>query len=172
MQFLPLPSGRTPFLSLGAGRTRRALTTPRTWSLPRLETLRQRGCRRRRSRPAVFAYNHNASYVEQVLALADQYGQATGGSSPGDEAGFIAAQWALAQVGTPYVWGGETVGVGFDCSGLVQAAYVAAGVDLPRVAQSQFEAGVQLADGTVLVVGDLVFFGGGPDALSRRNIRR
>jgi cell wall-associated NlpC family hydrolase len=115
---------------------------------------------------AVFAYNHDARYVEQVLALADQDGQATGASSPGDEAGSIAAQWALAQVGTPYVWGGETVGVGFDCSGLVQAAYAAAGVHLPRVAQSQFDAGVQLAGGTVLAVGDLVFFGGGPDDIS------
>jgi hypothetical protein len=27
------------------------------------------------------------------------------------------------QVGTPCIWGGETPGVGFDCSGLVQAAY-------------------------------------------------
>ena len=67
--------------------------------------------------------------------------------------------WALAQVGTPYLWGGETPGVGFDCSGLVQAAYQAAGVALPRVAQDQFSAGPHLPPGAALEPGDLVFFG-------------
>jgi cell wall-associated NlpC family hydrolase len=77
----------------------------------------------------------------------------------GSAAGVAAAQWALQQVGTPYVWGGETVGLGFDCSGLVQAAYRAAGVALPRVAQDQYDATRQLAPVTALAVGDLVFFG-------------
>src|ERR1700729_2871835 len=45
-----------------------------------------------------------------------------------------AVSWALAQLGTPYRWGGEGSG-GFDCSGLVQAAFGAAGIRLPRVAQ-------------------------------------
>ena len=49
--------------------------------------------------------------------------------------------------------------VGFDCSGLVQAAYQAAGVALPRVAQDQFSAGPHLPPGAALEPGDLVFFG-------------
>ncbi len=77
----------------------------------------------------------------------------------------VAVSWALSQIGTPYVWGGETPGVGFDCSGLVQAAYAVAGVSLPRVAQDQYDATPKLAPGAVLVPGDLVFFGGGPDSI-------
>jgi cell wall-associated NlpC family hydrolase len=69
-----------------------------------------------------------------------------------------AVSWALAQLGTPYRWGGEGAG-GFDCSGLVQAAFAAAGVRLPRVAQDQFDAGPLLPPGTALQPGDLVFFG-------------
>ncbi len=73
--------------------------------------------------------------------------------------------WALSQIGTPYVWGGETPGVGFDCSGLVQAAYAVAGVALPRVAQDQYDSTPKLGPGAALAPGDLVFFGGGPDSI-------
>ncbi|MDA8073055.1 MAG: hypothetical protein M0Z82_16020 [Actinomycetota bacterium] len=34
------------------------------------------------------------------------------------EAAAVAIIYALDQIGTPYVWGAETPGVGFDCSGL------------------------------------------------------
>lgn len=135
---------------------------------------------------AVFAYNHSSRYVAEVLSLAQSYGQAAtsvvaaggpGGSPAGASgagpgvgagagAGAVAVDWALGQVGTPYVWGGEAPGVGFDCSGLTQAAYRAAGIVLPRVAQDQFDAGPQLGPGTVLEPGDLVFFGDGPSGVT------
>lgn len=77
------------------------------------------------------------------------------------DAGLVALRFALAQVGTPYRWGGEQPGVGFDCSGLAQAAWAAAGVSIPRVADDQMKAG-RLVQQTE--PGDLVFFGppGGP----------
>jgi cell wall-associated NlpC family hydrolase len=108
---------------------------------------------------AVFDYNHSASYVTEVLNLAATYGQNQVQTVASGTAGGIAVDWALAQVGTPYVWGGETTGVGFDCSGLVQAAYKAAGITLPRVAQDQYDATPKLESGDPLEPGDLVFFG-------------
>jgi cell wall-associated NlpC family hydrolase len=121
---------------------------------------------------ALFAYNHSASYVAQVLALAQSYAAAptggdlaTGTLASAAGAGAVAVSWALSQIGTPYVWGGETPGVGFDCSGLVQAAYAAAGVALPRVAQDQYDRTPKLEPGTALAPGDLVFFGGGPGSI-------
>jgi cell wall-associated NlpC family hydrolase len=56
------------------------------------------------------------------------------------------------------VWGGNG-NPGFDCSGLTHAAYAAAGIDLPRTAQTQYDTGPLLAAGTPLQPGELVFFG-------------
>ncbi len=118
---------------------------------------------------AIYAYDHSAAYVSQVLALAQALGPPAAAPSAGSattaDAGALAVEWALSQIGTPYVWGGETPGMGFDCSGLVQAAYKVAGIALPRVAQDQYDATTKLAAGAPLAPGDLVFFGSGTTAI-------
>ena len=70
---------------------------------------------------------------------------------------------ALAQRGSPYVWGAEGPST-FDCSGLTSFAYAAAGVTIPRVSRAQFAAyaGMRPVDRLHLVPGDLVFFADNP----------
>ena len=119
---------------------------------------------------AIFAYNHSQTYVAQVLALAQSYSQSETQTVATGIAPSVAVAWALAQVGTPYIWGGETPGVGFDCSGLVQAAYRVAGVSLPRVAQDQYDATTHLAPGDPIEPGELIFFGAGPSDITHVGI--
>ncbi|MGW6604510.1 NlpC/P60 family protein [Streptomyces sp. NPDC055036] len=64
--------------------------------------------------------------------------------------------FARAQIGKPYVWG-ATGPSSYDCSGLTQAAWKAAGVELPRTTWEQVKAGTRVATDDLLP-GDLVFF--------------
>lgn len=67
-----------------------------------------------------------------------------------------AVAYAYQKLGSPYVWG-ATGPDAFDCSGLTQAAYRAAGVSLPRTTYAQIDAGRRVAR-SELAPGDLVFF--------------
>jgi cell wall-associated NlpC family hydrolase len=73
------------------------------------------------------------------------------------------AEEAARQPNT-YLWGG-VAGPNFDCSGLVQRSFAAAGIWLPRDSYQQAEFVERLADGPVteetlqlLQAGDLIFF--------------
>ncbi len=70
-----------------------------------------------------------------------------------------ARRWALEHfAGAPYQWGGVTAW-GVDCSGLVQTAYAARGVRVPRDSTQQAEFGEPVAL-DAYGPGDLLFFRG------------
>lgn len=74
---------------------------------------------------------------------------------PGGGAGQM-LEFALSQRGKPYIWG--AVGPeSYDCSGLVQTAFRAAGVAMPRVSRQQATVG-QRIDRAEVQPGDLIFY--------------
>jgi len=79
----------------------------------------------------------------------------------------VAIGWALAQLGTPYSYGGDCTDPHSgnpahqcDCSSLVQQAYHTAGVSLPRVTSDQAHAGTAVNGTGSLRPGDLIFISG------------
>jgi cell wall-associated NlpC family hydrolase len=69
-----------------------------------------------------------------------------------------AVAFAYAQLGKPYVWGASGPG-SYDCSGLMMAAWAAAGVSIPRVSYDQMSSlpAVSLSS---LQPGDILGFNG------------
>ena len=68
--------------------------------------------------------------------------------------------YARHQLGVPYSWGGTSRATGFDCSGLVYAAYRSIGWTIPRSSWDQLRAGRPVRFGR-LHPGDLLFTEGG-----------
>ena len=71
-----------------------------------------------------------------------------------------AVAFAYAQLGCPYVYGGTgPCHMGYDCSGLAQAAWSAAGVAIPRDSYEQW-AGLPHVSTSSIEPGDLLLFNG------------
>ncbi|GLX00677.1 NlpC/P60 family protein [Microtetraspora sp. NBRC 16547] len=71
--------------------------------------------------------------------------------------GGVAVNWALQQLGKPYVWAAAGPS-SFDCSGLTMRAWERAGVDLDHWTGTQWQSGPHVPV-EQLQPGDLVFFG-------------
>jgi peptidoglycan DL-endopeptidase CwlO len=106
--------------------------------------------------------SQQAAYAD-YLAAARRSGTAPSRDGRASAAARKAVAVALAQLGSPYVWGAEGPAT-FDCSGLTSFAYAAAGITIPRVSRAQFAAyaGLRRIDPLHLVAGDLVFFADNP----------
>lgn len=83
-------------------------------------------------------------------------GSGTGSDAEASTRAEKVMAFARAQIGKPYVWG-ATGPSSYDCSGLTQAAWKAAGVDIPRTTWDQVNVGTRIATAD-LQPGDLVFF--------------
>ncbi len=81
--------------------------------------------------------------------------------------------WAVGQLGTPYHFGGSCTDPHSgdpdkqcDCSSLMQQAYRAAGVSIPRVTTDQAKAGTAVTDPAALLPGDLILIPGSQGTMS------
>ena len=84
-------------------------------------------------------------------------GSSSGSTSSGNTSTAQAiVNAAYSQLGVPYVYGGSTAGVEFDCSGLVQYCHAVAGISLPRTSQAQGGCGVAVSNPQP---GDIVCYG-------------
>ncbi|MBC9728114.1 bifunctional lytic transglycosylase/C40 family peptidase [Streptomyces sp. TRM68367] len=104
-------------------------------------------------------YEETRKYVKTITTLEKSFAAPVTRVDPSEQAAGAIA-YAQKKLGTPYLWGGEGTpeqGGRFDCSGLTQAAYKSVGIDLPRVANDQYNAGPHPARDELLP-GDLVFF--------------
>jgi cell wall-associated NlpC family hydrolase len=87
-----------------------------------------------------------------------------GGTTSGNYTGTTSTQggkavaFAYAQLGKPYQWGATGPG-SYDCSGLAQAAWAAAGVSIPRTTYAQWAALPHIST-SALEPGDLLYFDG------------
>jgi cell wall-associated NlpC family hydrolase len=106
-----------------------------------------------------------ASYVSEIESLATT--KYTARAPAPSQAGLIAVAAAESALGTPYQYGGSRTDPhgpnpsGWcDCSSLVQMAWHAAGMNLPRTTYAQWHAGTPVASVSQLVPGDLIFIPG------------
>ena len=105
---------------------------------------------------AQYAALSAAQQAEVVRATSGPVVTAPAAVVADSEAAQTVVDTAMAQRGDPYVWAADGPG-SFDCSGLVQYAYAAAGISLPHssAAQARMGSPVSRAD---LQPGDLVYF--------------
>ncbi len=114
----------------------------------------------------VASHSGHGYWVEEQNGTAYGFGDAEGTAPPTEALlfqpvtpGDKAVLFAFAQLGKPYIWGGNGP-VGYDCSGLALASWENGdGIGFARVANDQYNtAGVPVAL-TNLAAGDLVFWG-------------
>ncbi|WP_282694421.1 C40 family peptidase [Streptomyces sp. CC208A] len=114
------------------------------------------GATARPGAPGASASGTGAAAAGGTTARADRSSGERGPVTAPTSRASAAISFARAQLGKPYVWG-ATGPSAYDCSGLTQAAWRAAGVSLPRTTYTQINAGRRVSRAE-LAPGDLVFF--------------
>jgi cell wall-associated NlpC family hydrolase len=89
-----------------------------------------------------------------------QFNWTPGASSDNPGAKAVSIAMTAVENGTPYVWGGNSLMQGVDCSGLVQQVYKRLGIEVPRTTYEQARNG-KVVNMDNLLPGDLVFYNTG-----------
>lgn len=104
--------------------------------------------------------NAEAYISADFVTVAYQYKEAVESSSYGDGVSQLRTNlidYAMRFLGTPYVWGGNSLTKGVDCSGLVQQVFKAYGYSTPRVSRDM-AAKYSKISASEAKAGDLVFY--------------
>lgn len=76
------------------------------------------------------------------------------------EMGIAVAKYAIQFIGNPYVWGGESLTEGVDCSGFVMKVYEHFGVELPHSSAAHRSVGYAVKGLENALPGDLICYSG------------
>ena len=109
------------------------------------------------------AYNDSGNtYSEESYQESYEGSEASYNAPAPSSTGQAIADYACQFIGNPYVWGGNSLTDGADCSGFVMAVFQDFGISLPHNAASQSGYGSAVST-SELAPGDLVFYddGGG-----------
>jgi cell wall-associated NlpC family hydrolase len=98
--------------------------------------------------------------IGRLAGVTDPAGCGPDSASLPEGAARTAIQFALGELGKPYVWGATGPNT-YDCSGLILRAFQTAGIDLPRVSREQFDSGGHVPV-TQAQAGDLLFYATDP----------
>lgn len=101
------------------------------------------------------SYNGKAAYIHSDYLTTTK---PNNGSNTSGVTGQQIADFALKYLGYPYVYGGNSLTNGVDCSGFVQQVYLNFGIKLSRVADSQKSDGTRI-NASNAQPGDLFFYG-------------
>ena len=105
--------------------------------------------------------------AQEAEAAAEEAEDNSGGNSsnsgPSDDSSSSEihskiVSYALKFVGNRYVWGGESLTRGADCSGFVQAIYADFGYRIPRTSREQAASAGKRVSESELQKGDLIFY--------------
>lgn len=94
-----------------------------------------------------------ASQSQSTQQSTQSYNPPSGGS------GQSVVDYAVQFVGNPYVWGGESLTNGADCSGFVKSVYAAFGVSLPHSSRGLRSVGYGV-DASQVQPGDIICYSG------------
>ena len=101
----------------------------------------------------------NSDYLTTEEPVKESSSNTTVSSGSSSSLGQEIANFALQYVGYPYVYGGNSLTNGVDCSGFAQQVYLHFGYSITRTAQAQAGDGTPVSLDS-LQPGDLVFFAG------------